>query len=80
MPGSDLVGLVWKRNKDGDATNEKNDPAAASPTVPGKGQYMGLRGQTLSNVIGVVAATFFFLYGYDQGTRRRESIQNIESC
>lgn len=72
MPTSDLVGLVWKKKKDGDSTNEKNDPAAASPTVPKKGQYMGLRGQSLSHVIGVVAATFFFLYGYDQGTWRRQ--------
>lgn len=68
MPGQDLVGLVWKKRKDEDANNEKNARAAdASPTIPAKGQFMGLRGKKLSNVIGVVAATFFFLYGYDQG-------------
>lgn len=67
MPAQDLVGLVWKKNKEADITNEKNEPSTASPSVPKKGQFMGLRGQALSHVIGVVAATFFFLYGYDQG-------------
>ncbi|KAK4505965.1 hypothetical protein PRZ48_003930 [Zasmidium cellare] len=67
MPGSDLVGLVWKKKKDGEVIDEKNVQSTASPTVPAKGQFMGLRGQALSHVIGVTAATFFFLYGYDQG-------------
>lgn len=75
MPGSDLIGLVWRRNKGEDSTNEKDAPAMASPSMPAKGQYMGLRGQTLSHVIGVVAATFFFLYGYDQGKEQNANMR-----
>jgi hypothetical protein len=50
----------------------------ASSAVKARGNYMGLRGESLSMAVSIIATTGFVLFGYDQGTLISHDLSTLE--